>query len=164
MVPVHYAWMKSPVGDLLLVGDDSGLRQVNFGSGRRALRPHAAWHQDDAPLLEVMRQLDGYFRGDRREFDLALSPRGTDFQLKVWRALERIPYGATCSYGDIARQIDEPGAARAVGLANGQNPIPIIIPCHRVIGANGSLTGYGGGLQIKRQLLDLESGALSLFS
>jgi methylated-DNA-[protein]-cysteine S-methyltransferase len=106
----------------------------------------------------VLRQLAEYFAGDRTDFDIKLAPRGTPFQLDVWRTLQRIPYGETRSYADIARSIGRPTATRAVGAANGANPIPIIIPCHRVIGSNGSLTGFGGGMGVKRRLLDLESG------
>jgi methylated-DNA-[protein]-cysteine S-methyltransferase len=115
------------------------------------------WVRDDAPFAAAHAQLDEYFAGDRTEFDLPLHPSGTPFQLKVWDALRTIPYGEVRSYGEIAEQIGKPGAARAVGLANGRNPISIIVPCHRVIGASGALTGYGGGLERKQALLDLES-------
>lgn len=113
----------------------------------------------ETPLLrEAARQLESYFRGELKEFSLPLEPIGTDFMKRVWTALCEIPYGRTASYGEIAERIGKPGAARAVGLANNRNPIPIIIPCHRVIGADGSLTGYGGGLDLKKRLLDLEKG------
>jgi methylated-DNA-[protein]-cysteine S-methyltransferase len=113
-------------------------------------------------LAPVLRQLAEYFAGDRKQFDVPLAPRGTPFQLEVWRMLQRIPYGETRSYADIARSIGRPAATRAVGAANGANPIPIIIPCHRVIGTNGALTGFGGGIAVKRRLLDLEAGLRSL--
>jgi methylated-DNA-[protein]-cysteine S-methyltransferase len=114
-------------------------------------------------IRETLRQLAEYFRGERTEFDLPLDPKGTGFQSAVWRALLEIPYGETCSYGDLARAIDRPAAVRAVGAANGSNPIAIIIPCHRVIGASGKLVGYGGGLPMKRMLLDLETERAHLF-
>jgi methylated-DNA-[protein]-cysteine S-methyltransferase len=119
--------------------------------------PGADWVEDAARFEEARRQLDEYFAGHRAEFDLPLSPRGTAFQREVWAALQTIPYGEVRSYGQIAAQIGRPGASRAVGLANGRNPISVIVPCHRVIGASGALTGYGGGLPRKRLLLDLEA-------
>jgi methylated-DNA-[protein]-cysteine S-methyltransferase len=115
-----------------------------------------------APLTEARRQLEAYFAGELREFDLPLAPEGTDFQLRVWEQLRAIPYGETISYGELARRVGDPGAARAVGLANGRNPLPVIVPCHRVIGADGSLTGFGGGLDRKRRLLELEAGVATL--
>jgi methylated-DNA-[protein]-cysteine S-methyltransferase len=124
--------------------------------------PRPEWVEDAAPFAEVTRQLDGYFAGDRTEFDLPLHPTGTPFQLEVWEALTAIPYGEVRSYGQVAEQLGRPGASRAVGLANGRNPIAVIVPCHRVIGASGSLTGYGGGLHRKRLLLDLEAGVAGL--
>ena len=120
------------------------------------------WKQDKAPFVEVIRQLQAYFDGELREFDLPLAPEGTEFQLRVWNTLRAIPYGETISYAQLAQKIGDPKAVRAVGLANGSNPIPIIIPCHRVIGSNGSLTGFGGGLSNKKKLLALESRQLSL--
>jgi methylated-DNA-[protein]-cysteine S-methyltransferase len=120
------------------------------------------WERDDTAFSDAVEQLEAYFAGERREFDVELDPVGTDFQRRVWDALLTIPYGETRSYGYIAEQIGAPGASRAVGLANGRNPIGIIVPCHRVIGANGSLTGYGGGLERKQLLLDLERGRLAL--
>ena len=118
------------------------------------------WRRDDAALVDAVTQLDEYFAGRRRTFDLALAPRGTPFQLKVWEALRAIPYGATISYGELAARIGNRNASRAVGLANGRNPIAIVVPCHRVISANGSLTGYGGGLDNKKTLLDLEAAGI----
>jgi methylated-DNA-[protein]-cysteine S-methyltransferase len=119
------------------------------------------WTRDDAAFVEAKRQLDEYFAGERTTFDLPLNPAGTPFQQVVWEALRAIPYGEVFSYGEIAEQIGKPGAARAVGLANGRNPISVIVPCHRVIGASGSLTGYGGGLERKQLLLDLEARTVS---
>ena len=122
-----------------------------------------AVRQDDLPILmEAARQLEEFFNRERRDFDLPISPSGTDFQMKVWKELCNIPYGETISYGELARRIGNPNASRAVGLANGANPISIIVPCHRVIGANGKLTGYGGGLPRKEKLLALEAGQVIL--
>jgi methylated-DNA-[protein]-cysteine S-methyltransferase len=124
--------------------------------------PQRDWVENAAPFKDVVRQLQAYFEGKRRKFDVPLILEGTEFQLLVWRNLQKIPYGETVSYGQLARQIGSPEAARAVGLANGSNPIPIIIPCHRVIGSNGDLTGFGGGLPVKKKLLSLESGQFTL--
>lgn len=157
----HYAVMKSPIGPLLLAGDEHGLRLVHFSTGRRPKSPEPDWIEDRAPFKEVIRQLEAYFAGKLQEFDLPLVLDGTDFQLLVWRNLQTIPYGETTSYGQLAKRIGKPEASRAVGLANGSNPIPIIIPCHRVIGSNGDLTGFGGGLPLKKRLLALESRQLS---
>lgn len=146
---------ESPVGPLLLTTDGTGLTGLHFP-------PHdvdSSWDHDDAAFTDVIGQLDEYFAGSRTEFDIPLHPTGTPFQLKVWEQLRAIPYGETISYGALARRVSSPNASRAVGLANGRNPIAIIIPCHRVIGADGSLTGYGGGLDRKRFLLGLEVGA-----
>ena len=149
-----HSYAPSPIGDLLLVADEEGLVRVEFAG---AAAPDDA-PRDDNRLAPVLRQLAEYFGGHRTHFDITLAPRGTPFQLDVWRTLQRIPYGETRSYADVARSIGRPTATRAVGAANGANPIPIIIPCHRVIGSNGSLTGFGGGMGVKRRLLDLESG------
>jgi methylated-DNA-[protein]-cysteine S-methyltransferase len=129
--------------------------------GRAAL-PDPGWQEDASELIEPVRQLRAYFAGQLDNFDLALSPQGTPFQQRVWSELCKIPYGETISYGELARRIGNPNASRAVGLANGSNPIPIVIPCHRVIGSNGKLTGYGGGLPIKEKLLALEKRQLRL--
>jgi methylated-DNA-[protein]-cysteine S-methyltransferase len=154
--------MESPVGPLLLVADDAGLREILFVNGRHHAKPNPEWSEDEAPVKETMRQLRAYFAGKLERFDLPLAPQGTPFQLDVWRRLCEIPYGETISYGELARKIGNPNASRAVGLANGSNPIPIVIPCHRVIGSNGKLTGYGGGLPIKEKLLALERKQLTL--
>ncbi len=154
--------MKSPIGPLLLAGDENGLRLVHFASGRRPKSPQRDWVEDKAPFNEVIRQLQAYFEGKRKEFDLPFVLDGTEFQMLVWRNLQKIPYGETVSYGQLAKRIGKPEASRAVGLANGSNPIPIIIPCHRVIGSNGDLTGFGGGIPLKKKLLALESNQLSL--
>ena len=149
----------TPVGRLLLAGDAAGLKRVHFQSGPHPLRPPAEWREDARPFAAVCVQLEEYFSGARRAFTLPLAPVGTAFQLAVWQALKTIPYGETLSYAQLARRLGRTGSARAVGLANGANPLPIIVPCHRVIGADGSLTGFGGGLPIKRALLALEGAA-----
>ncbi len=157
-----YTEIDSPLGPLLLAADDTGLRHIEFLSSKRAHPPDPDWREDARPLKEVIRQLRAYFTGKLEAFDFPLAPEGTEFQQKVWRRLLDIPYGETTSYGELARRIGNPNACRAVGLANGSNPIPIIIPCHRVIGSNGKLTGYGGGLPIKEKLLALERRQLTL--
>jgi methylated-DNA-[protein]-cysteine S-methyltransferase len=156
---LYWHEIDSPIGRLLLAGDGSSLIQVCFQSGPRPQQPANDWIADGAPFRAAIAQLGEYFAGERHRFELQLAPRGTEFQRQVWRALTEIPYGKTVSYGELARRIGKPSAPRAVGLANGANPLPIIVPCHRVIGADGSLTGFGGGLPIKRKLLALESAA-----
>ncbi len=155
-----YTFMDSPVGRLLLAGDDAGLWVVNFLDGRHPVQPGETWRESQSPLSEAVRQLEAYFRRELRVFDLPLHPVGTEFQRTVWNALRAIPYGTTISYGELARRIGQPAAVRAVGAANGANPIGIIVPCHRVIGSNGKLVGYGGGLSNKVRLLALERGDL----
>lgn len=157
-----YTQIDSPVGPLLLAADEAGLRQIHFVNGRHPARPAPEWNEKRGPLQETIRELRAYFAGDLEDFKLPLAPEGTPFQLEVWKRLCDIPYGETISYGELARRIGNPNASRAVGLANGSNPIPIIIPCHRVIGSNGKLTGYGGGLPIKEKLLALEQRQLKL--
>ena len=159
---LSYTTMESPVGKLLLVSDGRSLRSVNFESSKRAVPVQSDWKEDNAPFTEAIRQLRAYFTGELREFDLPLAPEGTEFQMRVWNRLRAIPYGVTISYAQLAQEIGNPKAVRAVGLANGCNPIPIIIPCHRVIGSDGSLTGFGGGLPNKKKLLALESRQMSL--
>lgn len=149
---LRFTTMESPVGLLWLAGTETGLEQVRFGKGQ------GGGEEDERPFREAVRQLALYFAGKLRAFELELRPRGTEFQLAVWSELQRIPYGETVSYGELARRLGKPAASRAVGLANGANPIAIIIPCHRVIGATGKLTGFGGGLDVKRRLLALEQG------
>jgi O-6-methylguanine DNA methyltransferase len=158
--------LDSPVGPLTLaVGRDGALVYLGFGQRDSrdrlldVLEPLAPVLDPDPAALEpARRQLEEYFQGRRRSFELPLAPRGTPFQLRVWAELRRIPYGQTLSYGELARRLGDPGLSRAVGAANGANPISIIVPCHRVIGANGSLVGYGGGLPIKKALLEFEKG------
>jgi len=162
MSTTFYTQLESPVGPLLLAADDAGLRQILFVNGRHTAQPESSWQEDRAPLSQTIQQLQAYFAGELENFDLQLAPEGTKFQLEVWRQLCDIPYGETISYGELAGRIGNPKASRAVGLANGSNPIPIVIPCHRVIGSNGKLTGYGGGLPIKEKLLALERRQLRL--
>ena len=153
---IYFTEFASPIGKLRLTGTGAALTGVFMETERHASAQSRNAVRDAAPLREARQQLDEYFGGERREFSLVLDADGTEFQRSVWRALRGIPYGATASYGDIAKRIRNPKAVRAVGLANGRNPISIIIPCHRVIGADGSLTGYGGGIERKRFLLALE--------
>jgi len=156
MERLDFIVMDSPIGPLTIVTGPGGLSQIRFGpsepdGGVRSVRATAT----------VVSQLNEYFNGRRQTFDLELAPRDTAFQQAVWRALVEIPYGETSSYGSIAGRIGRPGAGRAVGAANNRNPIPIIIPCHRVIGAGGELTGYAGGLQAKARLLELEGAVMT---
>jgi methylated-DNA-[protein]-cysteine S-methyltransferase len=153
---IYYSKINSPVGPLLLAISEQGLMALEFHRGAIP----SPWVESEEKLASYVRQLGEYFSGKRRQFDLRLDLRGTEFQKRCWRELLKIPYGETRSYADVARAIGQPSAVRAVGLANGQNPIAIVVPCHRVIGSDGSLTGYGGGLEVKRKLLELE-GALS---
>ena len=155
MEPIRYRTMDSPVGTLTLAGSAGRLRHLRMVD--QTYEPsRAGWEPDDTAFADAVTQLEEYFTGTRTDFDLELDLVGTAFQRRVWAALLTIPYGETRSYGQIAKQLEAPGAFRAVGLANGHNPIGIIVPCHRVIGANGSLTGYGGGLDRKRALLEME--------
>ena len=161
---MNYLDIESPIGRLRLIADGDLLVGIVFERGRDAARAAARDEQGfenrSSPVLErTRRQLEEYFTGQRQTFDLPLDPRGTEFQRRVWQRLTSIAYGDTTTYGALARELGDPGASRAVGLANGSNPIPIVIPCHRVIGADGSLTGFGGGLPVKAALLDLERAA-----
>lgn len=156
---MYWHEIDTPVGALLLVGTEYALARVHFQAGSQPLRPPAEWQRAATPFVQAQAQLMEYFCGARRSFELALRPQGTPFQLRVWRELSRIPYGETLSYAQLARRLGIEKGARAVGLANGANPLPIIVPCHRVIGADGTLTGFGGGLHIKRALLALEGAA-----
>jgi methylated-DNA-[protein]-cysteine S-methyltransferase len=156
----QFAIMNTPIGPLLIAENLSGVSAIIFNADAFSIPD--SWIQVESLSSEVMKQLQQYFSGERYEFDLPLAPEGTSFQLEVWRALEKIPYGETISYLDLAKQIGKPAAVRAVGAANGANPLPIVIPCHRVIGHNGKLTGYGGGLEKKQYLLSMESLYLGL--
>lgn len=151
-----YDTIKSPIGMIVLAGDGEALQLVGLPESRHPVPITSAWTRRPDLFVEARRQFDAYFAGALTAFDLPLAPHGSAFQQRVWQALRAIPYATTISYGELARRVGNPRASRAVGLANGANPLSIIVPCHRVIGANGSLTGYGGGLAAKRHLLDLE--------
>jgi methylated-DNA-[protein]-cysteine S-methyltransferase len=154
---MYYCYLDTPIGELLLAGDDEALCLVGFPEGSMRRDPEPDWIYNEKPFVAARQQLTEYFAGERREFDLPLKLNGTEFQMSVLRALQQIPYGETSSYADIAERIGRPRAVRAVGAANGRNPIPIIVPCHRVIGSHGELTGFGGGLDTKEALLRLEA-------
>ncbi|MDO5611211.1 MAG: methylated-DNA--[protein]-cysteine S-methyltransferase [Pseudomonadota bacterium] len=157
----HWQHIDSPIGRLMIAADNAGIRAIEFPENRHPVKRDGDWREAAHPLISrAAQQLGEYFAGQRRDFDLPLAAHGTAFQLQVWQALSTIPYGETRSYAQQAHTIGKPSAVRAVGAANGRNPIPIIVPCHRVIGANGALTGFGGGLPIKQFLLRLE-GALA---
>jgi methylated-DNA-[protein]-cysteine S-methyltransferase len=164
---MNYDHVDTSIGPVLVAGDAEAIRHIAFPKNGKRVGPEPGWeHSARGPVGEAIRQLRDYFAGRRTGFDLPLSPEGTPFQLAVWRQLQDIPYGGTISYGELARRVGNPKASRAVGAANGANPIPIVIPCHRVIGADGRLTGFGGGLPVKEALLALEarSSASSLTS
>lgn len=154
---MYYCYFDTPIGELLLAGEEDALTLIGFPKGSMRRDPESDWIFNEQPFAEVRRQLAEYFAGERKEFDLPLALHGTEFQISVLEALQEIPYGETTSYGVIAKRIGRPKAVRAVGAANGRNPIPIIVPCHRVIGSSGSLTGFGGGLDTKEALLRLEA-------
>lgn len=156
MTTIRFDFIDSPIGTLNAAADESGLRWLLFPQNRHE-PVREGWQRDTASFAELRRQLAAYFAGELHDFDLPLAPQGTPFQQSAWAALRAIPYGETRSYRDQAVAIGNPKAVRAVGLANGRNPLPIVIPCHRVIGANGSMTGFGGGIDTKRFLLDLEA-------
>lgn len=158
MPETRYTILASPIGPLVLAGADGRLACIGFPAGKGAVTPGADWLRDDTAFGPARDQLAAYFAGRLARFDLALAPRGTPFQHEVWRALTAIPPGTTISYGELARRIGRPKASRAVGAANGANPLPIVVPCHRVIGTGGALTGFAGGLETKRFLLALERG------
>ncbi|HNP64890.1 MAG TPA: methylated-DNA--[protein]-cysteine S-methyltransferase [Woeseiaceae bacterium] len=154
---MYYCYFDTPIGELLLAGEADALTMIGFPKGAMRRDPEADWIYKEEPFAEVRRQLGEYFAGKRKEFDLPLALQGTEFQVSVLEALQGIPYGETTSYGAIAKRIGRPKAVRAVGAANGRNPIPIIVPCHRVVGSSGDLTGFGGGLDTKAELLRLEA-------
>jgi methylated-DNA-[protein]-cysteine S-methyltransferase len=155
---MRYTTMPSPVGELLIAGTDDGIACIHMPPAT----PQPQWVRDDEGLKDAVDQLEAYFAGTLTRFELPLAPEGSEFQRRVWSALRDIPYGQTESYGTIAERIGRPGAARAVGRANSQNPIAIVVPCHRVIGSTGQLTGYAGGMERKQALLDHERGAARL--
>lgn len=154
---MFYCYLDTPIGELLLAGDNKALCLIGFPEGLMRRDPQVSWIYNEKPFLAANQQLLEYFAGERKNFDLPLQLNGTEFQLNVLEQLQHIPYGETTSYADIAKRIGKPKAFRAVGAANRRNPIPIIVPCHRVIGSNGDLTGFGGGLDTKEALLRLEA-------
>jgi len=154
---VNYAYLETPIGILLIAGNDAAVERISFPIRGKATKPEPGWQESQrGAVAEAIRQLQEYFAGKRTGFDLPLAPKGTEFQRAVWRQLQDIPYGETISYGELARRVGNPKAARAVGSANGANPLPIVIPCHRVIAGDGSIGGFGGGLPTKEILLALE--------
>lgn len=158
---ILYTRLRSPLGALLVLGNGHEVIGIHIEGQHRDPQIAADWTRADGRFEEERAQLDQYFAGRRRRFEVALRPLGTEFQHEVWSALGAIPFGATTTYGELARAIGRPRAQRAVGAAVGRNPISIMIPCHRVVGASGALTGYGGGISNKRRLLDLEAGSSS---
>ncbi len=154
---MYYCYLDTPIGEILLAGENDALSMIGFPKGSMRRDPEPDWIYNEQPLEKARRQLEEYFAGTRKDFDLPVLLNGTEFQVNVLQALQKIPYGETVSYGEIARRIGRPRAVRAVGAANGRNPIPIVVPCHRVIGSTGDLTGFGGGLDTKEALLRLES-------
>jgi methylated-DNA-[protein]-cysteine S-methyltransferase len=153
MKTVYYTLVETPCGCLVVAGDGNAISRISFAAGDSV---PVDWKRSDRALARARRQLAEYFAGKRRRFDLKLATGGTDFQRRVWREVGRVPYGATITYRQLATRIGQPQAVRAVGAANGQNPIPIVIGCHRIVGSDGTLRGYGGGLDVKRFLLELE--------
>ena len=160
---MNYAYLYTPIGTLLIAGDAAAVHRIAFPQHGRTAKPEPEWQElERGPVGEAMRQLREYFAGKRVEFEVPLAPEGTAFQRSVWRQLQAIPYGETISYGELARRVGNPKASRAVGSANGANPLPIVIPCHRVIAGDGTLGGFGGGLPTKQALLALELRARSV--
>ena len=155
-LPIWYTSMDSPFGLLCVAGTTTGLIRVDFQRGNRPVRPEAAWQEAPEHLETATQQLQEYFQGQRQFFTLALAPLGTPFQQRVWQELQRIPFGTTLTYRELAQRLGTPHAARAVGHANGQNPLAIVIPCHRLIGSDGQLRGYAGGIAFKQRLLQHE--------
>lgn len=153
--------IDSPLGEILIAGSERGVSWISFRKSTRPSDIDPSWERGALFLEPAARQLKEYFAGTRREFDLRLDPHGTEFQKKVWKALCKVPYGKTVSYGEIARMIGAPKSSRAVGAANGANPLPIVVPCHRIVGSSGALTGYTGGLEFKKGLLELEGCAVA---
>lgn len=153
---MRYTYIDTPIGTLLLAGSEKGLQKIGFPEGKGQVTPGVDWQEDDHTFTQAIEELTAYFAGELTRFTTPVIPQGTPFQQSVWQALQQITYGTTTSYRNLAVQLERPKAMRAVGAANGRNPIPIIIPCHRVIGSNGNLTGFAGGLATKAYLLDLE--------
>jgi methylated-DNA-[protein]-cysteine S-methyltransferase len=157
-----YSWTSTPLGNVLLVADGDALCGLYFGDQKYVPAIDPSWKRDDdlSVLRTARRQIDEYFAGARERFDVALAPSGTPFQRAIWKAIAEVPSGATRTYADLAKRVGRPGSARAAGAATGRNPLSIIVPCHRIIGSDGSLTGYAGGLDRKRRLLELERSVI----
>jgi len=153
---MYYTYFQSPFCKLLIAGEDGALKQIDFLPFENSVPVPPDWHPDDSPLKDAIHQLKAYFSGELKQFSLKIALKGTPFQCLAWSALQKTAYGSTISYGELARLIGNPKACRAVGAANARNPLPIIVPCHRVIGSNGKLVGFGGGLELKQALLDHE--------
>ncbi len=156
---MYYTTFQSPMGEVMIAGDEQGLSHIAFQEGAKPVDIDWGWQRRDDLFSEAVRQLSAYFQGHLQDFNLPLAPTGTPFQKSVWMELQKIPFGQSISYGELAKRVGNPKASRAVGAANGKNPLSVVIPCHRVIGSNGSLTGYAGGLAIKEKLLNLEKAA-----
>lgn len=159
MTILFYTFMDTPIGPFLVAGNEHALFHTSFSTGRRPREPRPDWIAESGPIQSYVDQFNAYFDGELTAFDMKLAPSGSPFQMQVWAALQEIPYGVTWSYGQLAKHIGDPGASQAVGAANGANPLPIVIPCHRVVGGDGTLTGFGGGLETKLTLLSLENAA-----
>lgn len=159
---IIYSTLNSPIGEIIVTADEQGITSIYSPTHETLITPLEYAKRNDEKLRDATDQLRAYFAGDLQEFSLTLNPQGTPFFKQVWKHLELIPYGTTISYGELAMQIGMPSASRAVGMANGKNPISFVVPCHRVIGQNGSLTGYGGGLKLKRWLIEFEEGHLAV--
>src|SRR5262245_61611648 len=152
-MPTYFSYHQTPVGRMLLTSDGAALTGLWLPNAAESVRPAMDWLQNESVFVHVKRELDEFFAGERREFSIRTKLAGTKFQQRVWQELERIPFGKTISYAELAARVGKPKASRAVGSANGRNPVPILIPCHRVIATGGKLGGYGGGLDLKRYLL-----------
>lgn len=161
---MYYSQYDSPVGQLLMIGDGENIHRIDFATTCRPITLQSSWKSDASVFAELTNELDAYFKGSLKNFSVSVAPKGSEFQRKVWAALQQIEYGQTCTYADIAKSIGKPTASRAVGSANGRNPVSILIPCHRVIGTNGTLTGYAGGVKTKQWLLSHEAGEQALFA
>ena len=159
--PIIYSTLETPIGEVIVTADERGLRSTYSPTHETLIAPLDGGRRDDAALRHATDQLRAYFAGELQEFTLTLNAQGTPFYKTVWKHLEAIPYGTTTTYGELARSIGNPTASRAVGMANAHNPISFVVPCHRVIGQNGSLVGYGGGLKLKRWLIEFEKGRLT---
>lgn len=156
MVQIYYDYISGPVGQFLIAGTETALHFTGFTTEYQQRPPKDDWKRDNVPLRYAIPAFEAYFAGEFIEFNVPIAPKGTSFQMEVWQALQAIPYGQTASYGDIAKKLGKPGASRAVGGANNKNHLPVIIPCHRIIGADGSMTGFGSGIEAKIKLLKLE--------